>query len=353
MEQKFIKLYTASAEPENAFFLNEGNVFFYITEVDKYSISGKNLIIGATEIIMTHMLKRKTERIETAVTNSNSVIKRMPVEKFLSGMNSFAFILNVSMVLAKQVLLSNIIINKSLSDLAGDEKINRELSIEYYKIVDHLKDEYEKRRLPWLSSISNKYETSLTFKRGEAFFKSSEPTKITTTKNLSDKLVEYPRGTIICEQGTTGNEMFILQSGTIDVITNGNKVATIEESGTVTGEMALFLGEKRTATLKASNNVVLTKITKQNLKEVAEKQIDLLIGVSNSLAKKHYYNIIKIESINKSITEQYLANESNTEEKKPPQSLRTKADLRNLKNEVKKVCNEKEADFLQVLIENF
>ena len=52
----------------------------------------------------------------------------------------------------------------------------------------------------------------------------------------------------------------------IDVVINGEKVTTINEQGTVFGEMALLLNEKRTATLKSRNNVVLNRITKKDLK---------------------------------------------------------------------------------------
>ena len=51
--------------------------------------------------------------------------------------------------------------------------------------------------------------------------------------------------------------MFILQSGTLEVSIAGRKAAVIEQPGTVIGEMALLLGEKRTATIKPVNTAVL------------------------------------------------------------------------------------------------
>ena len=46
------------------------------------------------------------------------------------------------------------------------------------------------------------------------------------------------------------------QAGSIDVEIGGNRVATIDKKGTVFGEMALLLNEKRSATLRAKNNTV-------------------------------------------------------------------------------------------------
>lgn len=337
-------------DPESAYLLNEGNVFFYASEMDKYVIKGKNLIVGATEIIMNHMMESSIRRIETAITDNESVVKKLPVEKFLHGMNSYSFALNVSMVLAKQVALTNSIIHKNLNMLSGDTGKNRELSMEYYVLVDRLKKEYGKRKLPWLGEFISRYETSLIYKKGEAFFKSSEPTRIATTTNLSDKMMEYPLGSVICAEDTEGEEMYILESGAIDVKIKENKVATIEEKGTFFGEMALLLNEKRGATLTAKNNVVVTKITKENLKEIAEKQEDFLKILTISLTKKHYHNIMKIEGVNQSLIEKTMEN-GGGDGKKIPESIKTRSELEKLKNNIEEVGRQKDADFMKTIFQ--
>ena len=180
-------------------------------------------------------------------------------------MSNFSFLINTSIVLAKQVLLTNKIINKNIDALEGKEKQMRELSIQFYKAVFKLSQEYEKRKLPWINDVLKKYFTSLNYKRGEAFFKSQDSITIESSSRLSDKMIEFPRGSIICEENTAGEEMYILQAGAIDVEIGGNRVATIDKKGTVIGEMALLLNEKRTATLKAKNNAVITVIKKKEL----------------------------------------------------------------------------------------
>ena len=348
MAQDFVQLYLPQSSPECAYLLENGSVFFYISENDKYAIKGKNLIIGTTELIMNHMLSNETGRVETAVTRDCKTIKKISRDKFISGMESYSFILNVSMVLAKQVLLTNQIINKNLGMLQGDEKKTKESSIQFYKILRRLKDEFDKRKLPWLKELTSKYETSLTYKRGEAYFKSSEPVKISEATDLSDRQTEYPRGTVICEENTYGEEMYRLQIGAIDVVIQGNSVATIEEPGTVSGEMALLLGQKRSASLIAKNNVVLSKITKKDLKEIAEKQTDLLKTIAYALASRHYYNTVKIETINKSLIEQTL-----DKAEKGGEQIAEKAmnELTRLKNDVEDIIYKKNADFLQDLKE--
>ena len=344
MSTNYIKLYTASDSPDSAFFLNSGSIYFYATNEDKYAIKGNNLIVGTTELIMKHFLDTETERLETAVAEPDSVLKKLSHQNFLEGMETFIFVLNVSMVLAKQITLTNQIINKNLNNLVGDEKKTREYSINYYQIVKSIQEEHEKRKLPWLNLFLQKAETNLTYKRGEAYYKSAEPTKIITTINLTAKDTEYSRDSIICEENTVGNEMYILASGHIDVEINGNNVATISEQGTVIGEMALLLGEKRSATLKAKNSVIITKIKKEDLKEIASKDFSIVQTIAKSLAKRHFYNLMKIESINNSILEQFLKEEKG--EKKISHSHKANLDLETLKTNVNSMAREKDAGFL-------
>lgn len=350
MSQNFIKLYTINSEPDSAYFLSDGVVYYYASNIDKYAIKGQNLIVGATELIMTHILSQKIPRMESAIALKDSNVKKISSEKFLASMSSFSFIINASIVLAKQVLLTNKIINKSIETLEGQEKLLREYSIKYYKAVSGLSVEFEKRKLPWINDILKKHITTLNFKRGEAFRKSQESVTVESTSKLSDRMIEFPRGSVICEENTTGEEMYILQSGSIDVEIGGNKVATIDKQGTMFGEMALLLNEKRTATLRSKNNAVITVIKKSELKEASEKQDDLLKNIAISLAQRHYYNLVKIGAVNKSLIEQTLDNESG-DDKKTGQVEKLKIDLSRLKNELSDAAFKKKADFLQALID--
>ena len=351
MSENFIKLYTVNAAPDCAYFLNSGSVYLYASNMDKYALKGQNLIVGSTELIMNQILEQKIQRIETAITSKDSSVKRIPADKFISGMETFSFQINASIVLAKQVLLTNKIINKNIDSLEGKEKQLRELSMKFYTGVFKFSQEFDKRRLPWMNDVLKKYITSLNYKRGEAFCKSQDSITIESSNQLSDKMIEYPRGSIICEENSIGEEMYILQTGAIDVEIGGNKVATIDKKGTVIGEMALLLNEKRTATLRAKNNAVITVIKKKELKEICEKQGDLLKNVTYSLAQKHYYNIIKINTVNKSLIDQTLDSEGG-EDKTVSQMERLKSDLAKFKNELGELIYKKDAEFLKPIADD-
>lgn len=354
MAGKHIRLYESGASVESAYFLNEGTVYFYASTADKYSITGKNLIIGSTEIIMRHLLNDDVTRIETAVADASSAIKRISAEKYLEGLHTFSFALNASMVLAKQVLLSGKMLYKNMTALEGDERKTREYTTSYYLIIDRLRREYDKRRLPWLKALSEEFEGSLTFKKGEAYSRSAESALIVTESSISDKQVEYPRGSLICEEGAPGGDMFILQSGSLDVYLKGVRINTIDEPGTVIGETSLLLGEPRAATLKAKNNVIVTRIGREDLREVAGKQKDLFVTIASTLAKRHYYIISRIEAVNRSLVEQEIDREiAGVEEKKSLISQHAFRELCALRTRVEDVVREKKADFLNDLIAQF
>jgi CRP-like cAMP-binding protein len=349
MDENFIRLYTADSPPNYVYLLNNGKVFLYDSSMDKYAINGQNLIVGSTEVIMNQLLNYETPRVETAIASGGSIIKKIPADKFISGLNTFSFIMNTSVVLAKQILLTNKILNKNIGVLEGKDKQLRELSIKYYIAVFKLNQEYEKRKLPWLGEISKKHLNSINYKKGEAFYRSQDSITLEGSNQLSDKMAEYPRGSIICKENTEGEEMYILESGSIDVEIGGNVVATIEKKGAVIGEMALLLNEKRTATLKSKNNVVITIIKKKELKEICERQIDFMKSITISLAQRHYFNVVKISAVSKSLVDHHFKNE--TDDKTVTQIGKFQESLGKLRNELDDLIYKKKAEFLKPIID--
>ncbi|MBI5911226.1 MAG: cyclic nucleotide-binding domain-containing protein [Betaproteobacteria bacterium] len=84
----------------------------------------------------------------------------------------------------------------------------------------------------------------------------------------------YANGEIIVRQGDSGDCMFAIQKGRIEVIRRGKggevRVATLEE-GEIFGEMAIFEREARSATVRALGETrVLTVDKKTFLRRVQE-----------------------------------------------------------------------------------
>jgi CRP-like cAMP-binding protein len=347
MSGKFIKLYESGTAADCSFLLEEGNAFFFVTTSDKYILNGRNLIIGGSELILFKELGISASRMETALVDETSKVKKISSEKFSEGMSNFPFLINVSMVLAKQVSLTNKIITENRKNLVGKEDDRRTLCIDYYKIVRDLRDENVKRKLPWLKDIVVKYETSLVFKEGEALSRTSEPVKIMTSNVLTSKMVEYPKDGIICEEGADGTEMYILQSGMIDVLVGGKPVATISDPGTPIGEIALLIGEKRTATMKAKNTVVLTRIHKNDLKDIAVNDLPVIKSIALSLAKKHYQNVSKVHDLTMKLVEKQMNTSQEDNRKAAMKYSSIASSLSSLRNDISEVLFKKNEPFLR------
>ena len=62
---------------------------------------------------------------------------------------------------------------------------------------------------------------------------------------------DYEKGDIICNQGDTGQYIYILQKGKLGVYKDDQLVSEYTKPGTILGEMSIILGDERSASIKA------------------------------------------------------------------------------------------------------
>jgi CRP/FNR family transcriptional regulator, cyclic AMP receptor protein len=78
----------------------------------------------------------------------------------------------------------------------------------------------------------------------------------------------------VFKEGSSGNRMFILVNGRVDVIKEDmeghRKVLTTIPKGKAFGEMALFDGELRSATVMAADHATMLVLTKENLLQLID-----------------------------------------------------------------------------------
>jgi CRP-like cAMP-binding protein len=79
---------------------------------------------------------------------------------------------------------------------------------------------------------------------------------------------EYFGGETIIQQGETGDCMYVVQSGQVEVVqkvNGGEQRLAVLETGDFFGEMALFEREVRSATVRALEDARVLKIDKKTL----------------------------------------------------------------------------------------
>ena len=100
---------------------------------------------------------------------------------------------------------------------------------------------------------------------------------------------EYKNGEIIIKQGDTGNCMYVIQSGQVEVLRtkNGKEVQlAIRKDGDFFGEMALFSREVRSATIRALGDVRVLTVDRKNLLNSIQKDPSLAFRIIETLSKR-------------------------------------------------------------------
>ncbi len=96
----------------------------------------------------------------------------------------------------------------------------------------------------------------------------------------------FKKGENVFREGEKGNEMYILQSGKVEVIKNTGKedivLATLEPKAFF-GEMALFGDPSRSATIRASEDTKMVVITRKILDSQLEKVPEWFVSILKSL----------------------------------------------------------------------
>ena len=64
-------------------------------------------------------------------------------------------------------------------------------------------------------------------------------------------LKELPAGAVLLSEGETTGHLYVLKSGTVEVLRGETQVAVIEDPGAVFGEMSVLLKRPHTATVRA------------------------------------------------------------------------------------------------------
>lgn len=100
---------------------------------------------------------------------------------------------------------------------------------------------------------------------------------------------EYKNGEIIIKQGESGNCMYVIQSGEVEVLrdNDGKEVRlAIRKAGDFFGEMALFSREVRSATIRALGDARVLTVDRKNLLNSIQKDPSLAFRIIETLSKR-------------------------------------------------------------------
>ena len=85
---------------------------------------------------------------------------------------------------------------------------------------------------------------------------------------------EVPEGTVIRKEGSTGDEMFIIETGRVEInLVRGDVVLLLTElqESSFFGEMSILTNKPRSATVKAKTDVRLLVLKKQDFMDIVNE----------------------------------------------------------------------------------
>jgi CRP-like cAMP-binding protein len=97
--------------------------------------------------------------------------------------------------------------------------------------------------------------------------------------------VDLDAGMVLCEEGKTGHEFFVIMEGEVEVRRRGRKLATFG-SGAFFGEIALIDDVPRTATVTAGTSIRCFVLTRRNFLHLLDEHPAVQRKVMRALAMR-------------------------------------------------------------------
>jgi CRP-like cAMP-binding protein len=97
--------------------------------------------------------------------------------------------------------------------------------------------------------------------------------------------MELAQGAVLCKEGDTGQEFFVILEGDIEVTRHGEPVA-VRGGGDFVGEIALLEDTRRTATVTAKTPLRVFVLTRQDFRRLVDQNREVERKVMQALARR-------------------------------------------------------------------
>ena len=108
--------------------------------------------------------------------------------------------------------------------------------------------------------------------------------EITDLARVTEDL-EVPAGGVLCKEGETGQEFFVIVDGETDITSHGKRVAA-RGGGDFVGEIALLEDTTRTATVTAKTPLRVFVLTGQDFRRLVRENPGVEQKVMRALARR-------------------------------------------------------------------
>jgi CRP-like cAMP-binding protein len=106
---------------------------------------------------------------------------------------------------------------------------------------------------------------------------------------FEDYLARIPAGGVIFDEGEVGTEMYVIQSGSVEIIKRvkgAEKVIATLEKGDFFGEMSILEEVPRTALARAKSDVELVRINQSTFDEMLRHNAEIAVRMLRKLSRR-------------------------------------------------------------------
>jgi len=296
-------LYTTGQLADRAFLLRTGEIEYWITDKDTVTLSGSNIIVGASELLIAINRKEAVPRHASLVLPGPATqLSPIPAAKLASYITNWTIGFSVAHHIAETITKLHPLLAEKMNRLAETERFSRDLARSFVETLQLLEESSGNRQFPWLVSIMDKGKVTEAYNFGLSIRDVVEEKKIDVT---SEKLAQYKqvylKETVICKEGEKAEDMFILMEGKIEVRIKNNPIDIISRKGTIIGEMGLILAQPRTATLRALEKTHVIRINAKDMASIFKNDPGTFFNMISSLAFRERIICEKIREYNEKI----------------------------------------------------
>jgi CRP/FNR family transcriptional regulator, cyclic AMP receptor protein len=127
-------------------------------------------------------------------------------------------------------------------------------------------------------------DTKVQALRRAPLFEGLSKKELTDLARVSEDL-EVPAGEVLCREGDTGQEFFVIVDGTTEVSVKGKTLGE-RGGGEFVGEIALLEDTKRTATVTAKTPLRVFVLTRQDFRRLVDENPSVERKVMQALARR-------------------------------------------------------------------
>ena len=127
-------------------------------------------------------------------------------------------------------------------------------------------------------------DTKVQALRRAPLFEGLSKKELTDLARVTEDL-EVPAGDVLCKEGETGQEFFVIVDGETDITSKGKRVAA-RGGGDFVGEIALLEDTTRTATVTAKTPLRVFVLTGQDFRRLVRENPGVEQKVMRALARR-------------------------------------------------------------------